>query len=312
MLAIALPPPSGAFAATSTDFDGTIQTQSACGAFSAITNISSVSDPGNGGIAISRAFAAGGVGVPLSLGVFAQSSGVALSASSTASFSDTFALDVGQTAALRDYRKLRASQDDATLIFDGPMGSTEPLAKLVPHQTYTTLIAIDVDGVSGEFTGATLDLTFDGVTDFAALTAGKWSAVEGDITVPDGTGGLFFFSFSNVAPPTPEDPADFNLSITATAGSDGETVGKIDLLDPVTVAGVTVEDYLGNIVPSVSIVSGSGAFYAVTDGLAAAPVPEPSTFALIGSGLAGLGLLRRRAASSTAGARRRSANMASR
>jgi PEP-CTERM motif-containing protein len=100
------------------------------------------------------------------------------------------------------------------------------------------------------------------------------------------------------------------LSVTATAGSDGETQGKIDLLDPVTFGGLTVEDYLGNIVPSVSIASGSGAPYSVTDGLAAGSVPEPSTFALMGCGLAGLGLLKRRAVFSMAGARRRAGNIA--
>jgi PEP-CTERM motif len=290
------PPAIGAYAATSTDFDGTIQTQSACGAFSALPGVSSVSDPGNGGTASSRATAAGGVGVPLSLGVFARSTGIALSGSATASFSDTFALDVGQTAALRDYGELRASEDNAILHFDGPMGAEEPLANLLTNEVYTVIVEINVSGFSGEFTGATLDLTFAGVSDFAVLTAGQWSVGRGRIGVPQATSGEISFFFNDVAPPTPEDPADFDLSITASAGSDGVAEGEIDLSDPVTVGGVTVEDYLGNIVPSVSIVSGSGAPYAVTDGVAAGSVPEPSTFALIGCGLAGLGLLKRRVA----------------
>jgi hypothetical protein len=126
--------------------------------------VSFVSDPFNGGSALSRAEAAGGVGVPLSLGVFAESSGIALSAYASATFSDTFALDVGQTAALRDYAKLRASQDEARLIF-GPAGSIQPLANLSPNATYDLDIDIDVGGTGGQFTGATFDLTFGDVTE---------------------------------------------------------------------------------------------------------------------------------------------------
>jgi hypothetical protein len=104
-------PAIGASASTSTDFDGTIQTQSACGTFSAIPNVSFVDDPDNGGSATSRAQASGDPGISLSLGAYAFSSGVALSASAGASFSDTIALDVGQTAALEDYGKAVENQD---------------------------------------------------------------------------------------------------------------------------------------------------------------------------------------------------------
>ena len=78
-----------------TDFDGTIQTQSACGTFSAIPDVSFVTDPGNGGVAMSRAQASGDPGISLSIGAFAESSGVALSASAGANGSISPAGSVG-------------------------------------------------------------------------------------------------------------------------------------------------------------------------------------------------------------------------
>jgi hypothetical protein len=278
-------PAIGASASTSTDFDGTIQTQSACGTFSAIPNVSFVDDPDNGGSATSRAQASGDPGISLSLGAYAFSSGVALSASAGASFSDTIALDVGQTAALEDYGKAVENQE---LNF-APIGSMTPLANLLSTRTYSVTVDVDVDGYAVGMTGSTLDLSFDGVTDFASFSNGKWSAVAGNISVPDGAAGLFSFTFDYVSPPTPSDPADFTLSINVTAGSDGDTVGKIDFFDPVTIGGITVEDDLGNIVPSVEVVSGSGLYYPVTDGLIAPSAPEPSTWVMVLLGLAGLG-----------------------
>jgi len=281
-------PAIGASASTSTDFDGTIQTQSACGTFSAIPNVSFVDDPDNGGSATSRAQASGDPGISLSLGAYAFSSGVALSASAGASFSDTIALDVGQTAALEDYGKAVENQDGIKLNF-APIGSITPLANLLSTRTYSVTVDVDVDGYAVGMTGSTLDLSFDGVTDFASFSNGKWSAVAGNISVPDGAAGLFSFTFDYVSPPTPSDPADFTLSINVTAGSDGNTVGKIDFFDPVTIGGITVEDDLGNIVPSVEVVSGSGLYYPVTDGLIAPSAPEPSTWVMVLLGLAGLG-----------------------
>ncbi len=281
-------PAIGASADTSTDFDGTIQTQSACGTFSAIPNTSSVSDPGNGGQATSRAQASGDPGISLSLGAYAFSSGIALSASAGASFSDTIALDVGQTAALEDYGEAVENQEGIQLNF-APIGSITPLANLLSTRTYSVTVFVEVDGYALGSTGATLDLTFDGVFDFASFSNGKWTAVDGNIVVPSGTTGLFSFTFDYVDPPTPSDPADFSLSINVTAGSDGNTVGKIDFLDPVSIPDITVEDDLGNIVPSVEVVSGSGVNYAVTDGLTGPAVPEPSTWVMLLLGFAGLG-----------------------
>ena len=179
-------------------------------------------------------------------------------------------------------------QDGIQLNF-APIGSITPLANLLSTRTYSVTVDVDVDGYAVGMTGATLDLSFDGVTDFASFSNGKWSPVPGNILVPDGTSGLFSFTFDYVSPPTPSDPADFTLSINVTAGSDGDTVGKIDFFDPVTVAGITVEDDLGNIVPSVEVVSGSGLYYPVTDGLTAPSVPEPSTWVMLLLGFAGLG-----------------------
>ena len=185
------------------------------------------------------------------------------------------------------------------MIFNGPTGSTEPLANLITDETYNVFIAIDVAGQAGEFTGATLDLTFDGTTDVASFAGGKWSVSQGNIIVPDSVEGNFYFNFNNVAPPTPDDQADFDLSITVTAGSDGESTGNINFLDPITFEGVTIYDPLGNIVPSVSIVSSSGAFYAVTDGTPVISVPEPSTWTIMLLGFAGLGFAGYRASRRT-------------
>lgn len=280
----------GAYAETDTDFDGTIQTQSACGTYSAIPGVSSVSDPINGGSASSRASVITNPGQPLSLGAFATSSGVAVSGSATASFGDTTYLTVTQTEKLHAYGALRLKQDGARLVFTGPTGSSQPLADLVAGEIYDVLFLINVSGFATQFTGATLDLTFGNVTDVASFSDGAWSVSQGNIELPSGVDGDFLFTFENVAPPTPEDPANLDLSLTATAGSDGNDTGTIDLLDPVTVDGVTVYDYLGNIVPSVSAVSGLGIYYPVTDGVAGSPVPEPSTWATMLLGFAGLGL----------------------
>jgi hypothetical protein len=279
----------GTYAETDTDFDGTLQTQSACGTYSAIPGVSSVSDPFNGGTATSRANAIENPGKPLTLGAFAQSSGVALSGSANASFNDTIYLTVTQTDKLRAYGAFRARVDGATLNIGEATGTTEPLADLVAGEIYDVQFAIQISGFATEFTGATLDLTFGNVTDVAALSDGTWSVSQGDIQVPSGVGGSFLFNIENVAPPTLEDPANFGLSLTVTAGSDGNTTGEIDLLDPVTVDGVTVYDYLGNIVPSVSAVSGLAIYYPVTDRLVSASAPEPSTWAMMLIGFAGLG-----------------------
>ena len=282
-------PGLGAYAETNTDFDGTIQTQSACGTYSAIPGVSSVSDPINGGSVSSRASVITNPGQPLTLGAFATSSGVALSGSATASFSDTTYLTVTQTEKLHAYGDLRLKQDGTRLVFTGPTGSSQPLADLVAGEIYNVVFLINVSGFATQFTSATLDLAFGSVTDVASFSDGAWSLSQGNIQLPSGADGDFLFTFENVAPPTPEDPANLDLGLTVTAGSDGNDAGTIDFLDPVKLDSRTVYDSLGNIVPSVSAVSGLGIYYPVTDGVAGSPVPEPSTWAMLLLGLAGLG-----------------------
>ena len=116
---------------------------------------------------------------------------------------------------------------------------------------------INVSGFATQFTGATLDLAFGSVTDVASFSDGAWSISQGNIQLPSGADGDFLFTFENVAPPTPEDPANLDLGLTVTAGSDGNDAGTMTSWTG-QVDSVTVYDFLGNIVPSVSAVSGLG------------------------------------------------------